>query len=337
MGSAPATLEASRAADAYGCFEGNDVEAADAEQAYIQADLKGNDTWVALPPDQWPDDWHDKYHRPVVKLKKALYGHPDAGTYWEEHCNLAVKAAGFEPAGEEWPSCFFHPTFRLFLMVYVGDFKMSGPKGALAGAWKDLRQKMNIEDPKPLGVFLGCDHKQYSRKLPNGKAVRCIEYDYESFLVSSLDVYKDLAKRDGFVANLHMVGTPFLVEDQRTSEVRKPQPGEHHVECPWCMHTFADCSSDTRVAAASLNGSGTRVAFSAGTSEVRKMQIAATSAGTPIDITKHDYEPGKFTAKSVASILMNLLYAARIARFDLLRAICHLACFTTKWSVECDQ
>ena len=67
---------------------------------------------------------------------------------------------------------------------------MSGPKGALAGAWTNLRQKMNIEDPKPLGVFLGCDHKQYTRKLPNGKAVRCIEYDYESFLVSSLDVYK---------------------------------------------------------------------------------------------------------------------------------------------------
>ena len=50
MGSAPATLEASRAADAYGCFEGNDIEAADAEQAYIQALLKGSDTWVALRP-----------------------------------------------------------------------------------------------------------------------------------------------------------------------------------------------------------------------------------------------------------------------------------------------
>ena len=52
--------------------------------------------------------------------------------------------------------------------------------------------------------------------------------------------------------------------------------------------------------------------------------------------TKFDYTPGKLSAKSVASILMKILYAARIARFDLLRAICHLACFITKWSSECD-
>jgi hypothetical protein len=225
---------------------------------------------------------------------------------------------------------FFHPGKRLFLMVYVDDFKMSGPKGALAGAWKDLRAKMNIEDPKPLGVFLGCDHKQFTKKLPSGVTVRGVEYDYESFLVSSLEVYKDLARRDGYFASLHKVGTPFLVEDQQTSEVRKPQPGEHPMQCPWCKHTFAASSSDTRAASLSSE-SGTRVAMTAGTSEERKMQITAKQAGK-VNVDNIDYVPGKFTAKSVASILMKTLYVARIARFDLLRAICHLACFITKWS-----
>ena len=34
---------------------------------------------------------------------------------------------------------------------------------------------------------------------------------------------------------------------------------------------------------------------------------------------------------------MKLLYAARLARFDLLRAICHLATFVTRWTSECDR
>jgi hypothetical protein len=41
LGSAPATMEAGRAADCYGCMPGHVITVADAEQAYIQAELKG--------------------------------------------------------------------------------------------------------------------------------------------------------------------------------------------------------------------------------------------------------------------------------------------------------
>ena len=34
---------------------------------------------------------------------------------------------------------------------------------------------------------------------------------------------------------------------------------------------------------------------------------------------------------------MKILYAARMARFGLLRAVCHLACFIAKWTPECDR
>lgn len=40
LGSAPASMEASKAVDGYGSFPGNDVQQADAEQAYIQAELE---------------------------------------------------------------------------------------------------------------------------------------------------------------------------------------------------------------------------------------------------------------------------------------------------------
>ena len=54
LGSSPATMEAAKAADAYGLLPGHAVEQSDAEQAYTQAWLTGTDTWVRLPRDQWP-------------------------------------------------------------------------------------------------------------------------------------------------------------------------------------------------------------------------------------------------------------------------------------------
>ena len=57
MGSNPATMEAARAADFFGAVEGHTTEVADAEQAYIQADLKGPPTWVCLPKEAWPKSW----------------------------------------------------------------------------------------------------------------------------------------------------------------------------------------------------------------------------------------------------------------------------------------
>ena len=107
MGSAPATLEASRAADAHGCVPGHEVEVADAEQAYVQALMKGTPTYVCLPPDQRPAWWKDKFphlKRPVRRLNKALYGRADAGTYWEQKVDEHAKKVGFDAIGPEWPS-----------------------------------------------------------------------------------------------------------------------------------------------------------------------------------------------------------------------------------------
>ena len=65
LGSSPATMDAARAADAYGLCPGNAVQQSDARQAYTQAWLRGTETWVRLPRDQWPEGWADQYHDPV--------------------------------------------------------------------------------------------------------------------------------------------------------------------------------------------------------------------------------------------------------------------------------
>ena len=108
LGNSPATFEASRWADFYGRLPGHGVKLADAIQAYIQAILTGPPCWVELPEDPRPDDvGFRKFRRPVVRLVKALYGPPDTGTMWEQHCDRKVRELGFLPVGEEWPSMHF--------------------------------------------------------------------------------------------------------------------------------------------------------------------------------------------------------------------------------------
>ena len=51
LGSSPASMEAGKMVDAFGLLPGHDLQQADACQAYIQAELEGEETWVHLPPE----------------------------------------------------------------------------------------------------------------------------------------------------------------------------------------------------------------------------------------------------------------------------------------------
>ena len=77
-----------------GLLPGHDVQMADAIQAGVTC-------WVELPDEAWhPSANRHKFRRPVSRLVKALYGHPDAGTMWEQHCHTAVQKVGFKPRGD---------------------------------------------------------------------------------------------------------------------------------------------------------------------------------------------------------------------------------------------
>ena len=97
---------------------------------------------------------------------------------------------------------------------------------------------------------------------------------------------------------------PSLPEETKTHKSRAPCPRK--VTCHWCSHEFdPDAPSP--------------------------YQLGATG---------DDVDPGESTrgalAPHAASVLMKLLYAARIARFDLLRSINSLARNVTKWTIEDD-
>ena len=89
LSSAPASLEAAKALDAFGCVHGYKVKAGDAIGAYCQAYLpwwlkrllkeKGTATYVYLPENRWPAHCKGKCKNPVAPLVLALYGHPESG------------------------------------------------------------------------------------------------------------------------------------------------------------------------------------------------------------------------------------------------------------------
>eukprot|EP00959_Pyramimonas_sp_CCMP1952_P339995 7120581-Pyramimonas_sp.AAC.1 len=80
---------------------------------------------------------------PVCPLLLALYGHPHAGGFWEQHCEVHVMSKGFVPI-TCWRSCYYRPE-----LVYVDDFKLavlletSRQDGILSWAHLRLRQKIS--------------------------------------------------------------------------------------------------------------------------------------------------------------------------------------------------
>jgi hypothetical protein len=103
-----------------------------------------------------------------VRLKKALYGHPDSGSFWEKHCDEHVRSVGFLPIGPERPSTYFHAKLGFYMVLYVDDFKLAEPTATLKTGWNLLRQGLTIEPEKNQALFLGCIHEVGKFKLPAG-------------------------------------------------------------------------------------------------------------------------------------------------------------------------
>ena len=132
-----------------------------------------------------------KFRNPVCLLVKALYGHPDAGTYWEKHCDEKLKECGFKRI-TDWDSLYYHKEHRCVLMVYVDDFKLSGPADKLPGIWEQIGKKIDLDEPKGVDRCLGCKHI-VTDGFRNGGKVREIHWDMREFLSTCVDAYCEKA------------------------------------------------------------------------------------------------------------------------------------------------
>ena len=101
------------------------------------------------------------------------------------------------------------------LVVYVDDFKLSGPKQNMKEGWDLIREVLDIEDPAPLDLYLGCYHEYFERTDPDGNVVRGRRYNQENFLRSCVERYLEL----GGNPKLTKVSTPFIEDPPQGSEL----------------------------------------------------------------------------------------------------------------------
>ena len=299
-------MQAAKACDAYGLMPGHVIEQCDAEQAYIQSRLDGpTPTWVRLPRDQWPKGWSG-YRDPVCPLVLALYGHPDAGGYWERHCEKHLKDAGFVPI-PDWRSCFWNKNLKLFLVVYVDDFKLSGPSGTMPEGWRLIRKHIRTETPTPVGKYLGCEHVPVTFPTMADKSVLRAQLALEGITPA--------------------LGPPGATRGVSTgppvSEKSTRGSGQTTQGMVWDMSDFLrQCVALYQ----DIGGAKAKVLKHTGTPFLE----------LPVDMMEDERHNGEL-APIASRVLMKVLYAARMARFDLLRATCFLATRVTKWSEACDR
>jgi len=173
-----------------------------------------------------------------------------------------------------------------------------------------------------LNLYLGCKHECSTINLPDGTTVNAITYNMEDYLKATVDKYLRLAKEiNGAPLQLKQSWTAAIVEDQKDSPMGKPVATGPCITCPWCKFAFPkEDSADpgTQFRKGSQNTQTT----------TKKSKLKALEEPDPL---------GGVLQPLAASILMKILYAARMARFDLLYVVSRLACYISKWTPLCDK
>ena len=116
---------ASKLLDTVARLPGNDGQQSDAPAAYTQSemyedDIEGDEveTYVQLPEWQWTPAMREAHartgRRPVCRLLRSLYGHPNAGLFWERKYRSILRKAGFrEMLG--WECMWRHDSYKVIL------------------------------------------------------------------------------------------------------------------------------------------------------------------------------------------------------------------------------
>ena len=195
-------------------------------------------------------------HKLVCRLRKAHYGHPRAGDLWAGKLSAVLKSHQFE-AVENWPSCFIRYGEHGLIVfdIYVDDLMMYGPdcKGGLRDVLKEVRKEISMEEPHPLGRYLGVERRTKISGTP-GKRTTEAEFDMIAFFKAKVDAYVNDSQR-----TLGTVDSPHVPKlDNATFEANLEREGE--LTARQCASHFVGCLYGARMAHPAISVAITRLA-----------------------------------------------------------------------------
>ena len=93
----------------------------------------------------------------MVPLVVALRGQPDSGGIWENNLNSRIGKEGWEQILRDvWQTILYHAEYNCMLVVYVDDFKLTGPTENMDKAWASIRRAVNMRGPEPYDRYFCC-------------------------------------------------------------------------------------------------------------------------------------------------------------------------------------
>jgi hypothetical protein len=204
---------------------------------------------------------------------------------------------------------------------------MAGPTANLQKGWELVRKKIRIEPPTPLGKYLGCSHVVsewvFDPSLPEHLM---FQWPIPIPVKNTNKDAPDVTTRGDSVAAPAPPGSKVSGGKSSITSQRNNVKGRAHVRClEYDMSEFLrSCVERYK--------------------ELAPKPITLRKVETPYleenetDGAEEGPEKPRGELQPIASkVLMKVLYAARMCRYDLLRACCFLATKVTKWDATCDR
>ena len=229
----------------------------------------------------------------------ALYGHPDAGGFWEQRCEDVVTKCGW--VRTSWASLYVHTKTRSLLIICVDDFRMAAKPEYTVQLWGELRKFLRLDMPTPPDRFPGCYQHHFTSTVSK-----------MSFMLNENPLErkrsKELIERTFKSPNKRVQGYKYEMGKYCEGSVGK-----------YCTVANVDKSTFRKVATPFIDESKDPPGY-----------VEASDRGDEPDTTGQ-------LAKIACSIIMTLMFCARLMRNDLLRSCAIFSTFVHKWKPLCDK